>query len=213
MRNPSGKPSRISLHAISLWNFNPNETALFPSVFEHVNGRFLDSFRVVRPVDIQPCLAEFPPLRNNWSRIAPWIVCSDLARLLHVYTHGGFYFDSDCEILRKFPQVPEPVVLFLEAILPSTSFLGPREDKHPDRRLRIANYAFGATVPCHPFFRECIEECVRRLEQLGYTAQTSQDVLWVCGPDVITSLYHSQRHVVHRLDFGYLKHRAASSWR
>jgi len=213
MRSPSEKRFRASLNAISLWNFKPDEIAPFPSVFEHANGRFLNSFRVVRPVDIESCLEEFPALRDNWPRISPWIVRSDLARLLYVYTHGDFYFDSDCEILRKFPKVPEPVVLFLEAILPSTSFLGPREDKHPDRRLRIANYAFGATLPRHPFFRDCIEECVRRLEQLDYTAQTSHDVLWVCGPDVITSLYHSQRHVVRRLDFGYVKHRAARSWR
>lgn len=199
--------------ACSLWNFKPNETSPFPSVFDYANKEYIQSFRIVRPEDIQPCLSEFPELEQNWERISPWIVRSDLARLLYVYTHGGFYFDSDCEILSAFPTMTEPVVLFMESILPSTSLLGPREDKSPERRMRIANYAFGSTVCRHPFFKECIEECIRRLNLLGYMAKTQEDVLWVCGPDVITSIYHTKRYSVRLLGFHYLKHRAVGSWR
>jgi mannosyltransferase OCH1-like enzyme len=167
---------------------------------------------IVRPEDFHSCLDEFPGLRQIWDRISPWIVRSDLARLLYVYRHGGFYLDSDCEIFTKLPKTAETVVLFVESIVP-TSSLGPREDKSPERRLRIANYAFGSSVTRHAFFKECIEECMRRLNLLEYAAKTQQDVLWGCGPDVITSVYHAKNHSVNLLGRDYVKHRAMGSWR
>ncbi len=200
-------------HAFSLWNFKPDETAPFPSAFESANKQFIKSFRVLDPQDIEPCLDEFPTIQKNWSRISPWVVRSDLARLLHVYAQGGFYFDSDCEILREFPSIAESAVVFLEAILPTVAMLGPREEKTPERRLRVANYAFGAMVPRHPFFKECLEECTRRLTVLDFTAATPEDVLWVCGPDVITSVFHDNEFAVRLLEFRYLRHLALGAWR
>lgn len=201
------------MNAISLWNFKPDERAQFPSMFAYANSRFLATFAIVRPDEIQEYLRAIPELARYWDRISPWIVKSDLARLVYVYLRGGFYFDSDCEIMRPIPQTPEIATLFTEAILPTTDVLGPREDKSPERRHRIANYAFGCPTPRHPFFKACIDECLRRLKDIDYTAKTPQDVLWVCGPDVVTSIYHTHLYPVRLLGPNYVKHRAAGSWR
>jgi mannosyltransferase OCH1-like enzyme len=199
--------------AFGLWNFKPDERLPFPSMFTYANGRFLASFAIVKPDEIEEYLHMIPELEKQWDRISPWIVKSDLARLVYVYLRGGFYFDSDCEIVRRIQPAPNVATLFTEAILPSTSVLGPREDKSPDRRHRIANYAFGCPTPRHPFFKACIDECLRRLEEIEYTAKTPQDVLWVCGPDVITTIYHTYRFPVRLLGQNYVKHHAVGSWR
>jgi mannosyltransferase OCH1-like enzyme len=199
--------------AFSLWNFKPDEREPFPSLFTYANGRYLATFCIVRPDEIEELLMSLPDLDKHWDRISPWIVKSDLARLIYIYARGGFYFDSDCEILRPIESVADVATVFTEAILPSTAVLGPREDKSPERRHRIANYAFGCQKPRNPFFKACIDECLRRLEQINYTATTPQDVLWVCGPDVITTVYHTHQFPVRLLGPNYVKHRAVGSWR
>lgn len=199
--------------AFSLWNFKPDERTPFPSLFPYANGRFMATFGIVRPEDIWNCLGDFPEIADHWDQISPWVTKADLARLLYVYTHAGFYFDSDVEILRRFPETSEPVTLFTETVLPTTEVLGIREDKSLERRHRIANYAFGCTQRKHPFFKACIEECIRRLKEIEWEAKSPQDVLWVCGPDVITSIYHSNQFSARVLGVGYVKHRAVGSWR
>ena len=206
------EPGFMRGKAFSLWNFKPNETSPFPTLF-NANLKFLPPVHsIVGPEDVQSCMDEFPGLLSIWNRISPWIVRSDLARLLYVYSHGGFYLDSDCEIFTELPVTSDPVVLFVESIVPP-SFLGPREMKAPERRLRIANYAFGSSVTRHAFFRECVEECMRRLDILEYAAKSHEDVMWGCGPDVITSVYHAKNHSINLLGRGYVTHRAAGSWR
>jgi hypothetical protein len=89
--------------------------------------------------------------------------------------------------------------------------LGPREKKY---NLRVANYAFASEAK-HPFLREVILECIRRLKLLSLLKKVSHaDILWVCGPDVITTVYHETRYNdVMLLDTTYLNHLMAGSWR
>ena len=44
----------------------------------------------------------------------------------------------------------------------------PRESKHPDNVLRVANYCFGSTSVKHPFLKEVIDECIHRLKYIIY---------------------------------------------
>ena len=198
------------MDAFSLWNFKPDETKPFPSFFAYANDRFLRTCAVLTPAQIEEDLAELPDVKSAWDRIPSWIVRTDLARLIHVYLRGGFYLDSDCEILRAPPTTAE-LVLVQETILPSTAVLGPRECKDSCRRQRIANYAFGARIERHPFFRACLDECLARLAEIDYNPKTSADVLWVCGPDVLTSVFHQTKPPATLVQF--VKHNAAGSWR
>jgi mannosyltransferase OCH1-like enzyme len=86
--------------------------------------------------------------------------------------------------------------------------------------LRIANFCFGSNIVQHPFLKEVIEECIRRLKILLYdekkTNFTDSDILWVCGPDVITTIFHRSHEkysdvFVYTND--YLHHVACGSWR
>jgi hypothetical protein len=115
------------------------------------------------------------------------------------------YIDSDCVIRKHIPT--SPVVLFTEKTVPLYQ-LGPREKKYS---VRVANYAF-ASEPQHPFLKEVILECIRRLTLLKSIMHS--DILWVCGPDVITTVYHETLHKdIALLDSTYLNHLMMGSWR
>lgn len=155
-----------------------------------------------------------------WDDIPHPVIKSDLGRLLHIYFTGGFYFDTDCRINKPLNLKKEDkLVLFTEKLLTNVSFLGPRECKSPERVLRIANFAFGCTVTRHEFLKEVIEECIVRLETVfseSRTQLTDEDILWCCGPDVITSIYHTSHKKyddISLLDTTYLNHLALGSWR
>jgi len=221
---PPEEPRKSIPVAFGLWNFKPGETAPFPRSFEASNGRFIQELRVLGPDDFAaqflPRLTEFPALQARWSDISPWVVKTDVARLVCVYLDGGFYFDSDCVITRNLPGTDEDeAVLFVEFVIPWFVPLGlvlnAREEKSPSRRTRVANYGFGAPRPLHSFFGACLRECERRLEALDYTSKSTGDTLWVCGPDVPTSIYHDagSAHRVRLLDKEYVKHLATGSWR
>ena len=216
-------PEKCIQRAIGLWNFKPGETSPFPAQFERRNGAFLREFQVLGPGDVEaalPLLGDFPVIQHRWREISPWVVKTDVARLAYVYLQGGFYFDSDCIIARNLPPTEQgEAVLFVETtipwFLPLALVLGPRENKCPDRRVRIANYGFGAAEPRHPFFKACLLECERRLESVNCRSQSNRDTVWLCGPDVLTTVYHESKgaYKIRVLEKGYLQHLAAGSWR
>ena len=147
-----------------------------------------------------------------------WIVLADLIRLVAVFHMGGLYLDADC-----FPeqglaaQLQGEVVLFKEMTVDPTT-LGPREDKSPASAVRVANFA---RRPRNPFIRACILECVRRLREIlveenRESVHTDADILWVCGPDVITTVFHKRQGLTGRtrlLTASIAGHRAAGTWR
>jgi hypothetical protein len=110
------------------------------------------------------------------------------------------------------------MVVFTEHVCKSVNELGPRECKHPDNVVRIANFCFGSSTVQHPFLKEVIEECIRRLTQILFEKNTKlsqRDVLWMCGPDVITTIYHRSKHKydITLYDTTYLQHKCYGSWR
>jgi len=117
------------------------------------------------------------------------------------------------------------MILFTEFTVPVEK-LGPRECKHPRNGLRVGNFAFLSIFKRHPFLELCIRECIRRLTFLleqNLQKWEETDILWVCGPDVITTMYHAQfkddgssddvDSSVRLMQIGYLQHLGYGSWR
>lgn len=176
-----------------------------PTILQH-NSNYTE-YRILGPEDILPLVTKFSSeLAGLWDQIPHWVIRCDLGRLLYIYYHGGMYMDSDCVIRKSIPTAP--VVLFTEKKV-QVCQLGPREKKYG---VRVANYAF-ASEAGHPFLKEVILECIRRLKSIiGHI--THSDILWVCGPDVITTIYHETSHKdITLLDTTYLTHFMMGSWR
>ena len=219
-------------HSITyMWNFKPNERDSIPMDCIRKNQMFLPEYTIITSHDIKPILSSFDGLAELWNKIPEqyWIVKADLGRLLYIYKNGGFYLDVDCVIQENPFQSINPkhdrMVLFTEFTV-SVDKLGPRECKNPRNALRIANFAFASNYKRHPFLETCIRECMRRLtvlfdENLDTWAET--DILWVCGPDVITTMYHAQFNddgsdadvdtSIRLIERGCLHHLGYGSWR
>jgi hypothetical protein len=222
-----------------MWNFKPNERAGVPMNCIQQNKQFVPDHTIVTPADVTPILSSFPGLPELWAKIPQqhWVVKADLGRLLYIYKHGGCYLDVDCVIVKNpFHQASSGInpkndrlILFTEFTV-TIDALGPRECKNPRNSLRIANYAFAANYKRHPFLELCIRECMRRLEvlfQSNLDKWAETDILWVCGPDVITTIYHAQFGAdgtgcgadadvdtsVRLMDRGWLRHLGYGSWR
>jgi len=163
--------------------------------------------------------SDFPDLYKLYNLIPVWVTKTDLARLLIIYYNGGIYCDVDCFIKKSFHNNSN-VYLFTESILSNVNQLGDRECKNTENKLRIANYCFASKLNKHPFFKEVIEECIKRLNQIliieNRTNLTHSDILWCCGPDVITSVYHLTKNKYKDIflgDTSFLQHNTFGSWR
>lgn len=211
-----------------LWDFKPGETKTVPQKMLDNNQKYIDSHTIITKKDFELILekenlfTEFPKLRNIIPLIPKWIILTDLARLLLIYCYGGLYCDIDCIIRKSIPfeQNINKVYLFEEKMVADTRMLGRREKKENKYKLRIANYCFGTDIVRHYFFKKAIEECISRLEILlqedgNRDEWTQHDILWCCGPDVITTLYHEEtnKDIFYRFDKSYLQHLCLSSWR
>ena len=207
--------------AVYMWNMKPGEKSPIP--FKNIikNNQFFNEI-IIGPKEVDDLVFQMNDkrLQELWNKTPWWIVKADLGRLLFVYLNGGFYFDVDCRVKKNFlSKIDCNIVLFVEKKLASVSKLGPRENKSENRKLRIANYAFGAGVKKHPFLKEVINECLNRLSQILNETQgeiTDLDVVWICGPDVVTSIYHDfkdQYKDILLLEKNNLKHQSFGGWR
>ena len=207
-----------------LRNFKMDEKQPFPNDVIKNNLKFVSNYEIITPSIIEPLLINeiFPDIINLYKLIPHWIIKTDLARLLIIYFQGGIYSDSDCFINKKINSHNNNhnILLFTEHICSSVNKLGPRECKNPENVLRIANYCFGSKTIRHPFFKEVIDECINRLKQLLVVENnqdfSNKDILWVCGPDVITTIYHQSKHKyndIYLYDKSFLNHKNFGSWR
>jgi mannosyltransferase OCH1-like enzyme len=199
------------MECIYMWNMNPTETKVPNKLLMQENAKIFPIYKIVGPSDILPLVQQFSnELYDMWLTIPHWVIKADLGRLLYIYYNGGMYCDCDC-LIRKTITSNAPIVLFTECIV-NVNQLGPLECKHPDNKVRVANYAFIAKKG-HPFLKNVITECIRRLHLLP-SKLTHADILWVCGPDVITTVYHLQKTPdIELLNQSYLTHYRCGSWR
>lgn len=207
--------------AVYMWNIKPDEKSAIPMKNIEKNKRFFDA-TIIDSSQLEELVVKMNDevLISLWNQIPWWIVKADLGRLLYVYLNGGFYFDVDCKVRKNFLKETEnKMVVFVEKKVRSLSELGPREIKTEDRKLRIANYGFGVDQKKHPFLKEVIEECKKRLTLIFREKQTDiseLDVVWLCGPDVITSVYHEQKNKhadLLLLNKKNLDHQSFGGWR
>ena len=207
--------------AFYLWGLKPDESKPCPTQNIVENNKYLPG-KVVGLNEIESLLPEYPnpELARIWPKIPRWIIKADLGRLVYLYFNGGFYFDVDCKINKNFLEnIDKETILFTEAILDSTDELGPREIKDDAHKLRVANYAMGSILKNNKFYQKCIEECISRLKAILQEDKpiNDLDVLWVCGPDVITTMYHrlnqKGKNEVLLLPEGTVANENSGSWR
>ena len=219
----------MSLDVYYMWNFKPNEKeSFFDSARAAImnNRRYTAKNELITPEHVPRLLAEsegtFPGITDLYNKIPAWVTKADLVRLLKAYCDGGTYCDTDCFIRKNFDDYTEKhnAVVFTECTVDSTDALGPRECKNAENKLRVANYFFYSKSKKHSFFRDVIAECLERLDKLLVEEDekhfTISDILWTCGPDVITSIYHSKKHTYDDLilcDTSFLDHAEHGSWR
>ena len=215
-----------------MWNFKPLEKNPFFINNKDViinNSKYIKEYQLIEPSYINELydnitykFSLFPKLPKLYNMIPNWISKTDLGRLLIVYYNSGIYCDVDCSIKKNFEKYDKDynVILFTEYICKSVDWLGPRECKNPANKVRIANYFFYSKIKNHPFFKEVIDECLKRLELIIITENKKQlsnlDILWCCGPDVITTIYHSTRNKykdIYLCDESFLNHTENNSWK
>jgi mannosyltransferase OCH1-like enzyme len=211
---------------IYLWKFKPNEKKHFPQDVVINNLKYIENYKIINdPSIIESFIINnniFPSLLQLYNRIPHWVIKTDLGRLLAVYLNGGLYADADCFIQKKLDKHNDTdnIILFIEHKCSSVNQLGKRECKNPENLVRIANFCFGSKTKNHPFLKEVIGECVYRLNKLLMIEKKSvfnhEDILWVCGPDVITTIYHRSKHKYNDIflyDKTFLNHKCNGSWR
>ena len=207
-----------------MWKFKPKETNDIPSDIITHNSKFIKAHNIVTPFALENIIQDTDSLdlAELYSKIPYWVTKTDLGRLLVIYCNGGVYSDVDCFINKDFRDSMgnASLALFTESVCNSVDELGPRECKNPENVLRIANYFFASKTKNHPFIKEVIDECLSRLHQLlvdeNKTSLNHTDVLYVCGPDVITTVYHKSKSKykdIKLFDTTYLQHKAYGSWR
>jgi len=214
--NINSETAKNKLNAIYMWNIKPDETKTIPMVNINHNSKYFNPM-IISNNEILPLVEIYPNLKDIWNKIPNWITKADLGRLLYIYYNGGFYFDVDCKINKEIID-NNKMVLFIESIV-NIQNLGPRECKNPENCVRIANYAFGTTILNHPFLKEVIDECITRMKfiySLNLKEISQNDILWVCGPDVITTIYHKSKNNYNNLlllNQSYISHYCYGSWR
>ncbi len=157
-----------------------------------------------RPVfwDEKKCVSflkgSFPKHLAAFRALSSYAAKSDLMRYLILARYGGFYSDYDVVLingraLKRYLAGRPSCIFFTEAVLggkfrAATSRIGVRGGI-PEDRIRIANFFMGA-CPGHPILDGVIREMDARLKQLRCRIREPYDVIYMTGPDVVSTVYH-----------------------
>lgn len=126
------------------------------------------------------------------------VVLADISRYYLMWKEGGFYLDMDVrvnqnlyDIVKTSIQNNEKMILFTEHDACNPSYMGKRENKLHTRR--IYNCMFWSKEG-QSFWKKCIDLTVERCRQVlaENVDITDDDVIWMSGPDVITTIYNEQ---------------------
>ena len=154
-------------------------------------------------------------------RAANNIMKYDIMRYLIVYHCGGTYLDADIVLKKSLANITANECFFIENIVPlsrnNPGYYEPIRKGVLEHPIRIANYAF-SSKPKNPIFLEFLAEIRRRM----YTQSVPKrdyDVLYLTGPDVVTSVIHAAKktiriNVVSKLVANsIIQHTCAGEWR
>ena len=115
---------------------------------------------------------EFPDFLDTFQAYPRNIMRADVIRYLIMYRLGGFYLDTDYEMLKAFDLCENEIVLCWEP-----------NPQSPDKPLKIANAIF-ASSPGHPFFGMLIDQLKR-----DATPSQTADVEMTTGPGFVTRVF------------------------
>ena len=154
-------------------------------------------------------------------RAANNIMKYDIMRYLIVYHCGGTYLDADIVLKKPLADITANECFFIENIVPisrnNPGYYEPIRKGVLEHPIRIANYAF-SSKPKNPIFLEVLAE-IRRRMFIQRAPKRDYDVLYLTGPDVVTSVIYTMNktvpiNVVSKLvSSSIIEHTCAGEWR
>ena len=141
--------------------------------------------------DCENLILEYPQYEGIY-RKATNIMKFDIIRYLIIYHSGGTYLDVDVLLKKPLKNITANECFFVEKIITNVANHDARYEPIrkgvPEHPVRIANYAF-SSKPKNTIFIEILTE-IRRRMHLQPSPKKDYDVLYLTGPDVITTVVH-----------------------
>ena len=202
-----------------------------PSPLHHANEKYKRGYNSIvknsmceiklwTKSDCEYLVEQYPEYEGIY-RAANNIMKYDIMRYLIVYHCGGSYLDADTVLKKSLANITANECFFIEKIIPiSRNNPGYYESirkgvlEHP---IRIANYAFSSR-PKNPIFLEFLAE-IRRRMYIQSVPTCDYDVLYLTGPDVVTSVIHTMNKTMHinvvskLVSNSIIEHTCAGEWR
>jgi mannosyltransferase OCH1-like enzyme len=170
--------------------------------------------------DCEHLIEQYPEYEGMY-RQANNIMKYDIMRYLIVYCCGGTYLDADIVLKKSLANITAKECFFIENIVPlrrnNPGYYEPIRRGVLEHPIRIANYAF-SSKPYNPIFLEFLAE-VRRRMYIQPAPKNDYDVLYLTGPDVVTTVIHAMKksvpiNIVSKLvSNGIVEHTCAGEWR
>jgi len=219
-RTHSDWPSRgDSVHCVLMWGLWDASPFPHESLVNLLSSDFGYPSTVHGPDSVQNALAAYaqengPDILDCYASLRRNVSKADLGRYLIVYEQGGLYLDNDVRLHRRLlsAEWTDPRgVWVLEYFFPIEE-LSTRMRQEPAAE-RVANYAFGSSSPRLPALRAIIEECIQRTRVLSSVETWSDDdVLWVCGPDVVSVVCQRMPHLFSTRLNDFCEHTCQGTW-
>jgi mannosyltransferase OCH1-like enzyme len=202
-----------------------------PSPLHHANEKYRRGYNSIvknsmceiklwTKSDCEYLVQQYPEYDGIY-RAANNIMKYDIMRYLIVYHCGGTYLDADIVLKKPLANITANECFFIENIVPisrnNPGYYEPIRKGVLEHPIRIANYAF-SSKPKHPIFLEVLAE-IRRRMFIQRAPKRDYDVLYLTGPDVVTSVIHATKktmpiNVVSKLvSSSIIEHTCAGEWR
>jgi mannosyltransferase OCH1-like enzyme len=170
--------------------------------------------------DCEYLIRQYPEYEGIY-RGANNIMKYDIMRYLIVYCCGGTYLDADIVLKKPLERITANECFFIENIVPlnrtNPGYSEPIRKGVLEHPIRIANYAF-SSKPGNPIFIEFLAE-IRRRMYVQPVPKNDYDVLYLTGPDVVTTVIHAMKKVISinvvskLVSGGIIEHTCAGEWR
>lgn len=170
--------------------------------------------------DCEYLIQRYPEYEGIY-RAANNIMKYDIMRYLIVYHCGGTYLDADIVLKKSLANITANECFFIENIIPlsrrNPGYYEPIRKGQLEHPIRIANYAFSSKAR-NPIFLEFLAE-IRRRMYIQPVPKRDYDVLYLTGPDVVTTVIHAAKktisiNVISKLvSNSIVQHTGAGEWR
>jgi mannosyltransferase OCH1-like enzyme len=173
-----------------------------PSPAHHPNIKYSQGFssilknsncqvKIWSKVDCENLILEYPQFEGIYNK-ATNIMKFDIIRYLIIYHSGGTYLDADIILRKPLEKITANECFFVEKIITNVTThearFEPIRKGIPEHPVRIANYAF-SSKPKNPIFMEILTE-IRRRMHIQSVPKNDYDVLFLTGPDVVSTVVH-----------------------